>query len=132
MGKPADAVRGRSPAPLAAWNRSEAVYPRGTPRRGADLATARRAPERVAVRTAGKTLTYGQLGDARRRDRGRADALAASRPGDRVGLLTERDRHLLPAMVGTLSAPAPPTSRSIPSFPAERLRFMVADAGRRR
>ncbi|HWO17375.1 MAG TPA: amino acid adenylation domain-containing protein [Kofleriaceae bacterium] len=112
---------------LAAWNRSEADYPRQTRVEELILATARRVPDRVAVKNRGKTLTYGQL--ARR-----AAAIAAElrapgvRPGDRVGLLVERDLDLLPSLVGALSAGAAYVPLD-PSFPSERLRFMVEDAG---
>ena len=111
---------------LARWNHTEADYPRTARVEELIAATARRAPERIAVRTAGGTLTYGQL--ARR-----AAAIAAELrapgvgPGARVGLLVDRDLDLLPAIVGTLAAGAAYVPLD-PAFPADRLRFMVEDA----
>ncbi|MEO7733015.1 MAG: amino acid adenylation domain-containing protein, partial [Kofleriaceae bacterium] len=73
------------------------------------------------------TLTYGQLAT-------RAQAITAElrapgvRPGDRVGLLIDRDLDLLPAIVGTLAAGAAYVPLD-PAFPTDRLRFMVEDAG---
>jgi len=111
---------------LATWNQTEADYPRAARIEELVAETARRSPDRVAVRTRGGTLTYGQL--ARR-----AAAIAAElrapgvQPGDRVGLLVDRDLDLLPAMLGTLAAGAAYVPLD-PAFPADRLRFMVEDA----
>ena len=110
---------------LVAWNRTEAEYPQ---LRVEELiaATARRAPDRVAVRCRGKTLTYGAL--ARRAAAIAAELRAAGvRPGVRVGLLVDRDLDLLPAIAGALSAGAAYVPLD-PAFPADRLRFMVEDA----
>ncbi|HSK04398.1 MAG TPA: amino acid adenylation domain-containing protein, partial [Kofleriaceae bacterium] len=112
---------------LAAWNATEADYPRTARIEELIAATARRAPERVAVRSGDRTLTYGQLAQ-------RAAAIAAElrapgvRTGDRVGLLVERDTDLLPSILGVLSAGAAYVPLD-PAFPVERLRFMVEDAG---
>ena len=51
-------------------------------------------------------------------------------PGDRVGLLLERDDRLLPALLGMLQAGAAYVPLD-PAFPRERLAFMLADAGLR-
>jgi amino acid adenylation domain-containing protein len=50
------------------------------------------------------------------------------RPGARVGLLADRDEHLLPALFGILGAGAAYVPLD-PSFPAERIAFMIRDAG---
>ncbi|HVK73992.1 MAG TPA: amino acid adenylation domain-containing protein [Kofleriaceae bacterium] len=112
---------------LASWNQTEAPYPRDTRIEELIAATARRAPDRVAVRTAAGATTYGELS-------ARAGAIAAALhargvgPGDRVGLMTERDEHLVPALLGALTAGAAYVPLD-PGFPVERLAFMVADAG---
>ncbi len=111
---------------LAAWNGTDRDYPRETRVEQLVFSTARRVPDRTAVRSGDRTLTYAQLA-------GRAGAIAAAlrvsgvRPMDRVGLLVERDLDLLPAIVGTLAAGAVYVPLD-PSFPAERLRFIVQDA----
>ena len=111
---------------LAALNRTEVDYPRTARVEELIFQTARRVPDRVAVRNRGKTLTYGQLAK-------RAEAIAVElrapgvRPGDRVGLLVDRDLDMLPAILGTLAAGAVYVPLD-PAFPSERLRFMVEDA----
>ncbi len=112
---------------LATWNQTEAEFPRDTRIEELVAATARRVPDRIAVRGTGGTLTYGQL--ARR-----AAAIAAELRapgvgvGDRVGLLVDRDLDLLPAILGTLATGATYVPLD-PAFPTERLRFMLEDAG---
>jgi len=112
---------------LAAWNRTEVDYPRTARIEELIAQAAQRAPDRVAVRCRGRSLTYGQLAT-------RAAAIAAElraagvRPGDRAGLLVDRDVDLLPAIVGTLSVGAAYVPLD-PAFPADRLHFMVEDAG---
>jgi amino acid adenylation domain-containing protein len=111
---------------LAAWNQSEADYPRQARVEELILATARRAPDRTAVRSRGRAMTYRELA-------GRAAAIAAElraagvRAGDRIGLLVDRDLDLVPSIVGALSAGATYVPLD-PAFPAERLRFMALDA----
>jgi amino acid adenylation domain-containing protein len=113
-------------AALAAWNRTEADYPRTSRIEDLILTAARRAPDRIAVRTGAATLSYGQL--ARRAQAIAAELRAAGvGPGHRVGLLVERDLDLLPAIVGALVAGAAYVPLD-PGFPADRLRFMVEDA----
>ncbi|HEY0190807.1 MAG TPA: amino acid adenylation domain-containing protein [Kofleriaceae bacterium] len=111
---------------LAAWNQTEASFPRAARIEELIAATARKQPERTAVRTRAGTLTYRQLAD-------RSAAIAAElraagvHAGHRVGLLVERDLDLLPAVVGALAAGAAYVPLD-PGFPADRLRFMVEDA----
>ena len=112
---------------LLAWNRTEADYPRTTRVEELIFATTRRVPDRVAVRSRGNNLTYRQLA---KRAAAIAAALRASGlgTGDRAGLLVDRDLDLLPSILGTLSAGAAYVPLD-PAFPADRLRFMVEDAG---
>ncbi|HJT98737.1 MAG TPA: amino acid adenylation domain-containing protein, partial [Rhodanobacteraceae bacterium] len=111
---------------LAAWNRTEADYPRTTRVEELMFATARRVPDRTAVTAKGKTLTYRALAQ-------RAEAIAGEiratgvRAGDRVGLLVDRDLDLVPSLFGALTAGATYVPLD-PNFPSERLRFMVEDA----
>ena len=51
-------------------------------------------------------------------------------PGDRVGLLVNRDRDLLPAIVGALDAGAAYAPLD-PTFRTRRLRFMVQGSAQR-
>jgi amino acid adenylation domain-containing protein len=112
---------------LAAWNRTEADFPRSNRIEELIFTAAQRTPDRVAVHARSGTLTYGQLA-------ARAQAIAIElrapgvRPGDRVGLLVDRDLDLLPAILGILAAGAAYVPLD-PAFPTDRLRFMVEDAG---
>ncbi|HEU4726876.1 MAG TPA: amino acid adenylation domain-containing protein, partial [Kofleriaceae bacterium] len=113
-------------AAMVAWNRTEADYPSTLRVEELIAQTAQRAPDKICVRSRGKTLSYGQLAS-------RASAIAAElraagvQAGSRVGLLIERDLDLLPSILATLSAGAAYVPLD-PGFPADRLRFMVEDA----
>jgi amino acid adenylation domain-containing protein len=111
---------------LAGWNQTEAPYPRD--RRVDELVaqTIRRVPERVAVRVGDRAMTYGELG-ARASAVREALIVRGVGPGDLVGIMTERDEHLLPVLVGTMASGAGYVPLD-PAFPAERLRFMMSDA----
>ncbi|GHJ42888.1 hypothetical protein Cs7R123_02300 [Catellatospora sp. TT07R-123] len=88
---------------------------------------ARRWPDAVACRDESTTLTYAGLA-------ARADALAAHlaargvRPGERVGLLLDRTVDVVAAILGVLRAGAVYVPLD-PAYPAQRLAFMLADAG---
>ncbi|MEZ4403025.1 MAG: amino acid adenylation domain-containing protein [Kofleriaceae bacterium] len=111
---------------LAAWNQAEAPYPRTTRIEALIAAAARQRPSKLAVRATDGDLTYAELAAA-------ADAVTAGlvaagvAPGARVGLLADRDRHLVPSLLGILGAGAAYVPLD-PSFPDERLRFMLDDA----
>lgn len=85
------------------------------------------APDRVAVRTGTESLTYAQLDERANRiahvlrDHG-VDA------GTLVGIALERGIDMLAALLGVLKAGAGYVPLD-PSFPHERLAFMVRDAG---
>jgi hypothetical protein len=111
--------RGR-PRQLAAWNQTEAPYPRATRIEALIAATARRHPLKPAVHhgDAG-TLTYAELAAPQRlaspaRWQRRRDPRRPGRPA------ADRDQHLLPRCSAS-SARARLTCRSTRSFPAERL-----------
>ncbi|MEP7311016.1 MAG: amino acid adenylation domain-containing protein [Pseudomonadota bacterium] len=84
-------------------------------------------PDRIAVNAGELAMTYGELGS-------QSHAVTASlraagvNPGDRVGILVERDLLLLPALLGTLQAGACYVPLD-PHFPIDRLAYMIADAG---
>jgi len=114
---------------LAQWNRSAAPYPRDARIEQLVAAQVRSQPDRIAVRAGEVALSYRELG-ARSARVAAALRAAGVAPGDRVGLLLERDERLLPALLGTLQAGAAYVPLD-PAFPRERLAFMLADAGLR-
>lgn len=113
-------------ARLAEWGAAAAQFPI---REGLDAwfeDTARRFPDRTAVRCDGTGLTYREL-DAR------ADALA-DRLRKRgvgaeslVGICVERSLNLVVGILGILKAGAAYVPLD-PSYPADRLRFMCEDS----
>ncbi|MEW5925955.1 MAG: amino acid adenylation domain-containing protein [Gemmatimonadota bacterium] len=111
---------------LAAWNRTAREYP-DTPLHDLFAAWARRAPDAVAVRFGGETVRYGEL------DR-RADAIArrlrsaGGGPETRVGILAEPGPALVAGVLGILRAGGAYLPLD-PAYPAERLAFMLDDAG---
>ncbi|MEW5927674.1 MAG: amino acid adenylation domain-containing protein [Gemmatimonadota bacterium] len=112
---------------LAAWNETAETFDAaGETLHGLVEAQARRTPDAPAVAFEGRTLTYAEL-DAR------ADALAASLrgrgvgPETRVGVCMERSAELVVALLGVLKAGAAYVPLD-PSYPAERLAYMAADA----
>lgn len=88
---------------------------------------ARDYPERRALVYQDKVLTYGELNT-------RADAIAGNLqvlglgPGSVVGLCARRSTELIAGIMGILKAGAAYLPLD-PEYPAERLRFMVEDAG---
>ncbi|MFG2375676.1 amino acid adenylation domain-containing protein [Streptomyces sp. NPDC048504] len=90
------------------------------------LVAAERA-DATAVRDGDRTLTYTELDRASDRLAARL-AHAGVRPGDLVGLLLERSADIPVGILGVQKAGAAYVPLD-PSYPGERLRYMVADAG---
>ncbi|MEW5925947.1 MAG: amino acid adenylation domain-containing protein [Gemmatimonadota bacterium] len=111
---------------LAAWNRTARPYP-DTPLPALFAAWARRAPDAAAVIFRGETVCYGEL------DR-RADAIARRLraagvgPEVRVGILAEPGPALVAGVLGILKTGGAYLPLD-PAYPAERLAFMLEDAG---
>jgi amino acid adenylation domain-containing protein len=86
-----------------------------------------RRPDAVAVEAEGERLTYAELDERS----GRLASYLVRRgtaPEARVGVLLERSAELIVALLGILKAGAAYVPLD-PAYPAERLRFMMADAG---
>ena len=114
---------------LAAFNRTEADWPRDTRIEALIAQQVAASPDRIAVTAGGRHLSYREL-DAR------ANALAAKLraldvgPGSLVGLSCGRNEHMLVGLVGILKSGAGYIPLD-PDFPADRLEFMAADSGLR-
>ncbi len=107
-------------------NQTEAAVPPGTIC-AAVLAACRKEPERPAVTSKGRTLSYGELGQA---SAALASELGAAGigPGQRVGVCLSRSVDLLVALLGILRAGAAYVPLD-PEYPAERLALVAGDAG---
>ena len=87
---------------------------------------ARRTPDAIALTWQDTQVDYTALAD-------RADRIAAGlhargvRPGDRVGLVHERDAELVALLLGVLKAGAVYVPLD-PAYPDQRLAFIAADA----
>ena len=108
------------------WNATAAEYPGRLGVHEVFEAQAARTPDAVAVACGDETLTYAELD-------GRADRLArhlrarGAGAGARVAILMPRGIHLVVAELAILKAGAAYVPID-PSFPAERIAFMVADS----
>ena len=112
---------------LLTWNATGAPYPRDATIHGLFEAQAARTPDAVAVQGAGGSLTYAAL-DARAErlaERLRARGVG---PEARVGVLLRRTPEMVAALLGVLKAGGAYVPLD-PAYPAERLAYMLADAG---
>jgi len=112
---------------LRGVNRTSSEYERDASIHALFAAQAARTPGAVAVEFGAAVLTYAEL-DARAN--GLAARLRAAGVGaeGRVGVSMERSAELVVAMLGALKAGAAYVPLD-PSYPAERLAFMLEDAG---
>ena len=114
-------------ARLAAWNRTEADWPRDRTAHQLIAEQAARSPEAVAVVQGAARLTYAELVAEAGRIAVLLRAAGVAR-GDLVGLCLERTPTLLPALVAILETGAAYVPLD-PSYPRERLAYMVEDSG---
>ncbi|MEW5927751.1 MAG: condensation domain-containing protein, partial [Gemmatimonadota bacterium] len=111
---------------LEDWNRTGRAYP---PAAAHELfaAQARRTPDAVAVQCGAERLTYAEL----HRRAGRLAGALRHRgvgPESRVGICMERSAEMVAAVLGTLLAGAAYVPLD-PSHPAERIAWVLEDAG---
>lgn len=108
------------------WNATSHSYPNDRCVHHLIASVAEVHPTRTAVECDGAALTYSQLNH-------RANQLAnrllenGVKQGDRVGVYLERSTWLPVALLGILKAGAAYVPLD-PSFPADRLRYMISDA----
>ena len=112
---------------LHEWNRTTREYPRHTCIQNIVEQHAERAPQAPALRFSDAVLDYGELNR-------RANQLArwlrdrGVEPGAFVGVCADRSAGFIIGMLGTLKAGAAYVPLD-PSYPKERLTFMVEDTG---
>ena len=111
---------------LVEWNRTESAYPRECCIHELFEAHATRAPDAVAVVFGGRQITYRALDEQANRI---ANVLRKRGVGPDVlvGLCVERSPELIAGLLGILKAGGAYIPLD-PSYPAERLAFMIADA----
>ncbi len=112
---------------LVDWNQTQADYPRDLCIHELIQQQAKRTPKAVAVQFEDKSLTYKELDK-------RADELAkiliaeGVKPGVLAGIFMNRSIEMLIGLLGVLKAGGAYLPLD-PSFPSERLAFMLADSG---
>jgi amino acid adenylation domain-containing protein/thioester reductase-like protein len=109
------------------WNATGLDYPRDRTVHALIAEQAGRTPDSVAVVHAGGALTYSEL-DARAGRLARHLRAAGVEAGALVGLCVERSADMAIGLLGVLKAGAAYLPLD-PAYPAERLKFLLADAG---
>jgi amino acid adenylation domain-containing protein len=111
----------------AAWNDTRAEFPAEATVDELIAASAGRTPEAVAVSAGGRELRYRELAERAGRLARELVRLGVG-PEVRVGLCLERTPELVVAMLAVLQAGGAYVPLD-PSHPAERLRWILEDAG---
>jgi amino acid adenylation domain-containing protein/FkbM family methyltransferase len=112
---------------LHEWNDTVVAYPPAACLHEPIAEQAARAPERVAVELDGSHLSYGELAAQAGEWAAQLRELGVG-SGGRVGIAMERSPELIVALLAVLEAGAAYVPLD-PSYPAERLRFMLKDSG---
>ncbi|HHB89900.1 MAG TPA: amino acid adenylation domain-containing protein, partial [Anaerolineae bacterium] len=112
---------------LVDWNATQRDYPRDATIPHLFARQAAATPDTPAVVFEGQTLTYAEL-DARANQLAHALIARGVGPESRVGVLMERSGDVAIAVMGILKAGAAYVPLD-PSYPPERLRYMIEDAG---
>jgi amino acid adenylation domain-containing protein len=111
------------------WNATNADFPRGESVHALFAVHAERTPHALAVAEGERSLTYAEL-DACANRLAHAIRSRGVEPGDHVAVVLERSAQLVVAELATLKSGAVYVPID-PSFPAERIAFMLADSGSR-
>jgi amino acid adenylation domain-containing protein len=112
---------------LVEWNDTRRPYPRICIHQLFE-AQAESKPDSVAVVSAERSLTYRELNHAANRIAQELLKLNLSTPDVRIGLCADRSPEMIAALLGILKAGGAYVPLD-PAYPAERLEFMVRDAG---
>ncbi|HEX7241984.1 MAG TPA: amino acid adenylation domain-containing protein, partial [Longimicrobiaceae bacterium] len=111
------------------WNATERAFPRDRTLHGLFAEQARRTPDAPAAVSGDAVLTYAELDAGAERLAARLRKLGAG-PETRVALCVGRGLAFAVAMLGALRSGAAYVPLD-PSYPAERLRWMLEDSGAR-
>ncbi|HEY2515808.1 MAG TPA: amino acid adenylation domain-containing protein, partial [Polyangiaceae bacterium] len=130
--RPADALLEQSMVPvaeaerIAGWNATARDYPRGDCLHDLFEAQARRTPDAVAVTHGDRTIRYAEL-DARANQLAHHLQSLGVGPEVLVGISLERSIELVVALLAVFKAGGGYVPLD-PSYPADRLAYMAADA----
>ena len=113
-------------AQLAAWNATDAAFPRTSCVHDLVEARVRQNPSAIACEFAGASLSFGEL-EARANNVARKLRDLGVRRGALVGVCLDRGLDLLVALLGVLKAGAGYVPLD-PDYPRERLAFMAEDS----
>ncbi len=111
---------------LTEWNQTAAEYPRSLPIHGAFEEQAQGAPNATALVCDGKRWSYRQVNDESNRLAHRLVNQGIGL-GSLVGIFLPRSAEAIVALLGALKTGAAYVPLD-PTYPAERLRFMIEDA----
>jgi amino acid adenylation domain-containing protein len=109
------------------WNRTETPYMSDRPIHELFAEQAERAPERIALIGGGKLVSYRELNRRANQLGGYLQGLGVG-PEVVVGVCLERSVEMIVAILGTLKAGGAYLPLD-PEFPAERLEYLLEDAG---
>ena len=112
---------------LGAWNDTRADYPADALLHGLFERQVESTPDAAALTFEGETLSYAEL-DARAGALARRLRREGVGPEARVGVMMERSPELVVALLGVLKAGGAYVPLD-PQYPAQRLAFMLEDAG---
>lgn len=112
---------------LESWNVTGAIYPHNRPLHEIIEAQAERTPQAPAVWFEGRSLSYAELNRKANQVAHRLRSLGVG-PESLVGVCMERSFALVASLLGILKAGAAYVPFD-PSYPRERLNFLVQDAG---
>ncbi len=112
---------------LATWNQTAAPYPADASIQQLVEQQVAHIPDAIAVTFAGQSLTYQELNQRANQLAHHLRQLGVGEQG-LVGLCLDRSLDLMVALLGILKAGAAYVPLD-PTYPAERLAFMLADAG---
>ncbi|NUO77763.1 MAG: amino acid adenylation domain-containing protein [Lysobacter sp.] len=111
---------------IGEWNATDLDVPVNQPLHRLFEQQAQRRPDAIAVECGAQRLSYAEL-DAQADALARVLAARGAGPGDLVGLFVERSPRMLVGLLGILKAGAAYVPMD-PSYPAERLGYMLEDA----
>ncbi len=112
---------------LVDWNQTQTDYPRDLCIHHLIQEQVKRTPNAVAVQFENESLTYQEL-DNRTQQVTKILVAQGVKPGTLVGLFVNRSLEMLIGLLGVLKAGGAYLPLD-PSFPSERLAFMLADSG---